>query len=336
MAPDRMAAADRALLDNPAARVVWDWLDGKNPDLDLTPDSVLERDQGFDSIGWLHFALKVEERFGVRWTDGAIARVTTVRDLLREIVQLTAAGETVARSVLEAPEAHLGAGQKRWIEPLGPSEARFANALFRMNRRLVRSVFRLRVEGADLVPRTQVTMAPTHGSFLDAFVVAAALDRECLARTFWAADTNIAFANPLNRRISRLGQAFPFDAEQGFVAGMASAAAVLQRGYNLIWFPEGWRSRSTALQEFKRGIGMLLKHCPVPVMPVAIRGAHEAYPPGRILPRPRPVAVGFGKPLDPARLASEGEGATAEDRIAAALRQHTGDLYEEVGRRVPL
>jgi long-chain acyl-CoA synthetase len=97
-----------------------------------------------------------------------------------------------------------------------------------------------------------------------------------------------------------------------------------------IWFPEGARSRSTELQEFKPGIGMLLERYPIQVVPVAIYGAHDAYPPRRIVPRPHPIRIAFGEPLDPETLEEEGDGEDAMHRITSALRRHTEELYRRV------
>jgi long-chain acyl-CoA synthetase len=319
-----MSSGDHALPDSQAAREAWRWLAERYPGR-LTPDSSLRSDLGLDSLDWLQLALEIERRAGIRWSDEAIVRTETVRDLLREAASAPAAAGT---SFLDAPEAHLDHGQRRWIEPLGPLETRFASALYVINRLIMRGVFRLRVEGVDRLPDRQLVFAPTHGSFLDPFVLTAALSRARLANIFWIADAGLAFGNPLNRQVSRMAQALPLDAERGFVSGVAMAAAVLGRGHELIWFPEGQRSRSGELQEFRPGIGLLLRHYPVPVVPIAIRGAHEAYPPGRIIPRPRPVAVTFGEPLDPAELERQGEGEGAERRIANALWRHTAELYD--------
>lgn len=331
-APDGVPPIDRPLLDNEAARRIWDWLLNRHRGQELTAGSQLEDDLGIDSMEWLRLTLEIERRTGIRWTDEAIAQVETVRDLLREISSLSDTGDLAAATFLDEPEASLAPDQRRWLEPLSQREARLATGLHRINRALMRGLFRLRVHGLDRVPDRPVVFAPMHGSFLDPSAVAAALDRKRLARTFWAADTKLAFGNPIIRLVSRLGQAVPFDAESGFVAGMTAAAAVLERGQNLIWFPEGWRSRTGELQEFKPGIGMLLKRFPVPVVPVAIRGAHASLPPGRMVPRPRTIVVGFGEALDPAGLERDGEGAKPEDRITDALRRHTAALSKETGR----
>ena len=53
---------------------------------------------------------------------------------------------------------------------------------------------------------------------------------------------------------------------------------MLKRGDDLIWFPEGQRTPDGTLQPFRAGVGLLLAHVPVPVVPVVIEGAYEAWP----------------------------------------------------------
>ena len=62
---------------------------------------------------------------------------------------------------------------------------------------------------------------------------------------------------------------------------------MLKRQKNLVWFPEMYRSPTGKLQPFKPGIGMLLDHFPVPVVPVFIHGTHEAMLPGKVWVRPK-------------------------------------------------
>ncbi|MDY0892667.1 lysophospholipid acyltransferase family protein [Frigoribacterium sp. CFBP9030] len=88
-----------------------------------------------------------------------------------------------------------------------------------------------------------------------------------------------------------------------------SAKSLLQRGYPVLVFPEGTRSKDGTVGHFKPGAAALAVACDVPVVPLALIGAHIAHPRGANWPRPGrlPVGVAFGDPMLPA----EGEGAAA-------------------------
>jgi long-chain acyl-CoA synthetase len=228
---------------------------------------------------------------------------------------------TVGASVLDDPEAVLKPEQRRWLAPLTPWQAWFAGLVHRLIRLWLRRTFSLTVEGLEnLPPQLPYVIAPTHGSFLDPFALIAALDRDLLARLQWAGWTGVVFRNRLFRAAARLAQAVPVDADRAVLSSVAFAAAILKRGRGLIWFPEGSRSTDGRLQRFKPGIGVLLDRFRVPVVPVVIEGAHEAWPPRETLPRRHPVRVRILPALDPARLAREGTGGTDAERVVAGLQ----------------
>jgi long-chain acyl-CoA synthetase len=182
------------------------------------------------------------------------------------------------------------------------------------------------VEGLENLPdEGQYIIAPNHVSYLDPLVVAAALRRDELRRTYWAGWTGAAFGNPLTRLVSRLAQVVPIDPDRAGLSSLAFGAAVLKRGQNLVWFAEGERSRTGSLQPFKPGVGMLLGHYPVPVVPVFIRGTYEAMPRGRFLRRLQKVTVSFGEPVEPFGL--DGDTGT-RGRLLEAVRERVVELGE--------
>ena len=106
-------------------------------------------------------------------------------------------------------------------------------------------------------------------------------------------------------------------------------------GDNLIWFPEGERSPSGTLQDFRAGVGLLLSHIPVPVVPVVIEGAYDAWPRQKSLPRLRPIRVTFHPPIDPATYRDTGDGETPQARIAAGLHAHFLALVPQAALPAP-
>ena len=137
------------------------------------------------------------------------------------------------------------------------------------------------------------------------------------------------------RFLSRLGKILPVEPTRAARSSLAFGATILKNKKNLVWFPEGERSANGKLQDFKPGIGMLLEHFPTCVIPVFVHGTREALPPGKFFPRPHPICVIFGKPLDARELKSEGNGDKSHQKIAGTLRDAVAKLPREDARLGP-
>jgi len=319
-----MSGEDRALLEDSAAQSIWELLAKRYRGKRLTPDTSPQFDLGIDSLEWLNLTLEIGESSGAELSEEAIARIETVRDLLREV---TEGGEGEVVDPLKNPDAVLDEKQKQWLEPLGLFAAGTARFVHAVNRVLMRLIFRLEAEGLENLPRDREwVLTPNHVSYLDPAAIAALLDWNQLRNTYWAGWTGILFANPLMRFLSRLGKILPVEPMRAARSSLAFGAKILKNKRNLVWFPEGGLSASGELQEFKPGIGMLLEHFPVSVIPVSIHGTHEALPPGKILPRPHAIRVVFGEPLDAGELKGKGSGEKPYQKIASALQRKVDEL----------
>ena len=285
----------------------------------MTPDTSLQFDLGIDSLEWLNVTLEVAESTGVELSEEAIARMESVRDLLREIIE---GGEGEPIDPLARPEEILDEKQQRWLQPLGPVALASARFLYAVNRLLMRLLFRVRADGLQHLPRDrQWVLTPNHASYLDPLAIAAVLDWRQLRETYWAGWTGIVSANRLMRFLSRLGNILPIEPTRAARSSLAFGALILRGGKNLVWFPEGERSITGELKEFKPGVGMLLERFPVTVIPIFLHGTHEAWPPGRQLPRPHPIRVTFGEALNPEELKQRGRGEKPHQRITNVLRE---------------
>jgi long-chain acyl-CoA synthetase len=152
------------------------------------------------------------------------------------------------------------------------------------------------------------------------------LSTETVNRTYWGGWTGIMFRDPVMRLVSRASQVLPVDQSSRPLANLALGAAALSRGYNLVWFSEGTRSRDGRLQPFQPGIGLILTAYPVPVIPVRIEGSFEALPPGAWWPRRRQIRILFGEAMNPDTLAGQRAGPDRYRAIAAALHDHVAAL----------
>lgn len=331
-----MSAEDRSLLEDPAARSTWDWLAERFADRRLTPDSDLRLDLGIDSMEWLNVTMEISSRAGTELSEDAIARIETVRDLLDEVSRGGEAAED-RKDLLEDPEGSLTDEQKAWLRPHNAAQRAVGRLLYSIARATMATAFRLEVRGAEHLPaQGPYVVAPNHESYLDPFAVASALGYRRLRTTYWAGWTGIMFGNVLTRNFSRLAQVVPIDAARAVASSLAFGAVVLRRGLTLVWFPEGQRSRTGELQPFKPGLGLLLHHFAVPVVPVVIEGSYQALPPDRTVPRFRPIRVTIHPAVDAAVLEQEGTGKTEQERIMNALHDRIARLLEnETGAGVP-
>ncbi|TVR83994.1 MAG: hypothetical protein EA405_02705 [Rhodospirillales bacterium] len=317
-----MSAEDRSLLEDPAARATWDWLKERFPDRRLTPDTDLRLDLEVDSMEWLNIGMDLADRTGVELGEEAIARIERVRDLLEEMSRggSAEAERREVRQILKDPEAALDDAQKHWLTPLSLWERMLSRVLYGLVWAVMRGPFRLQVAGAERLPgQGPMLIAPNHLSYLDPFAVAVALGHRRLETTWWAGWAGIMFTSRLRRLFSRVSHVVPIDRERAVASSLAFGAAVLNRDQTLVWFPEGQRSPDGNLQAFMPGLGVLLDHIDVPVVPVIIRGTYQAWPRARMLPRIRRLSVTVLDPQAPATLVEAGEGRDAGEKIANAL-----------------
>jgi long-chain acyl-CoA synthetase len=314
--PVQLSAEDRSLIGTPPTAAVWRWLQRKYPDRSLGLDTILQIDLGIDSLGWVELTLGLERDLDIALREAEIARIVTIRDLLRE------AG--AAR-----PSEGSAAAAAMWLAPLNIWQ-KFLRALGEPIVRLaMRRVFRLKTEGLDHLPAEgPMLICPNHVSYLDPFAVGMALPRSLLRRSYWGGWAGIAFNTRVRRLFSRVARVISVDPDRAAGSGLAAGRLALERGWNLIWFPEGARSVDGKLQRFLPGIGALVETGRVPIIPVYIKGTFGAWPVGTRWPRPCPITVRFGRPVLPNAISSDPPGRIRDEKIAAAVQAAVGALAD--------
>ncbi|WP_024328416.1 AMP-binding protein [Thioalkalivibrio sp. ALR17-21] len=327
VSPESMAPEDQQLLSDPGAERTWNYLAERFHDRRLTPDTGLADELGIDSLSWVDLTLALQDRAGIDLDDSAIERVETVRDLLQEAAAAGAAreGQADLKEQLADPESLLEADQQTALEPPGALRRAAGMVLLAGARVLSRLLMRVEVHG-QFPASAPYVIAPRHLSFVDALALLPALDRQRLESLYWAGFQGYLFTGPLSRAFSRTARILPVDPGAAPRRSLALAAATVQRGHGLIWFPEGQRSPDGSLQPLRPGIGLVLAAQPVPVVPVWIEGTREVMAPGQRLPRPGgKVRIVIGAPVDPTTAGGD-ERAIVRD-LQAAL--------EELGQKCP-
>lgn len=185
-----------------------------------------------------------------------------------------------------------------------------------------------RVFGTARVPKTgPVLLACNHQSFLDPVLATLALPREC---DFMARDT--LFIQPLFRRLIESLNAFPVRRGEADVAAIKETLRRLKAGRLVTVFPEGTRTLDGRVGPFLPGVGSLARKGKVPIVPVLIDGAFEAWPRHRKLPGLGRITVAYGEPIYPEEHPSlDAQGLMDE----AARRVRVLQAQERRRRRLP-
>jgi 1-acyl-sn-glycerol-3-phosphate acyltransferase len=122
-------------------------------------------------------------------------------------------------------------------------------------------------------------------------------------RQFTALARDSLFVGPFGW-ILRSVSARPIKREGGDLEAMKMAIAELEAGRVVIIYPEGTRSPDGSMQDFKRGVLLLLKRVKPTVLPMGVEGTFDAWPRGRKLPRASgKVVCVCGEPISGEELA---------------------------------
>ncbi|HKX09626.1 MAG TPA: lysophospholipid acyltransferase family protein [Stellaceae bacterium] len=209
------------------------------------------------------------------------------------------------------PARDLGLSERQRLASLTRELGFVATVTHLCWRQLVRGYLRLfhrfTIVGLEHLPEPPFVLIANHSSHLDALSLAAAMPSRLVDRihpiaaedTFFTSFASSAFAAlalnalPLRRRATK-----PAD------IAMLRARLVEDRLVYIL-FPEGTRSRTGEMADFKAGIGALVAGTSVPVVPCHLHGAFAALPPDRRWPRFTRLRLHVGMPLSFQECANE-------------------------------
>jgi 1-acyl-sn-glycerol-3-phosphate acyltransferase len=196
-------------------------------------------------------------------------------------------------------------------------------------RGLLRTWCRFEIVGEEhLRNNRSFVLVANHSSHLDAVCLLAGLPLRRLHRAFPAAAADYFFKSvPRTWIATIIMNALPFARQTQIRHSLAICRELLANAGNvLIIFPEGTRSKTGEIQEFKPGIGALVAGRDVPVLPCYLDGAFRAWPKGKRIPRPRKVRLIIGAPRNCAAMPSDKSGGAV---VASELRAAVQQLAEQ-------
>ncbi|HLX61073.1 MAG TPA: AMP-binding protein [Planctomycetota bacterium] len=302
-------------------------LSGRMKASELSPSTKLEIDLALDSIARMDLISKLELRFNVRIPPGHEGKLFTLRDAVTVVEDALKAGGAPASSRLDSGTGILSRSSQNIEDVKSSLKGSVSKTVLQGVFGSTASVFMntwLRVEGRGLEnipPGGAYILAANHCSHLDSMAIREVLGSRAKSLHVMGAKDYFFDTTLKSWFFSTFLNALPFDREENIADGLALCKTVLDSGRAILLFPEGTRSITGELQSFRSGVGVLAVELDVPIVPVNLRGTFESLPKGRMVPRPKRIAVTVGKPVDFSAIRKERGAAQATELYRRAANE---------------
>jgi long-chain acyl-CoA synthetase len=292
------------------------------PRSEITMETRLS-DLGFDSLMYVELATAIENAGGALTSPDTLSQVHDLRELSNVVTRQAPAAQPkqstdarVEKERTERDEIYIPA----FVRSVGNK------GLDALQRAFYDKFLHTKYEGRSNVPvHTNFIVATNHASHLDMGLAKMAIGdagRDMVA----LAAADYFFDNKYKRAyMENFTNSVPIERSGSLRKSLRHARSFLEGGYNALIFPEGTRSLTGEMADFKPITGYLALSCRVGILPIYLYGTYEAMPKGSTLIRNRDIGARIGRFLTIEELEDLTKGmARAEAyRLIAALVQHS-------------
>lgn len=168
---------------------------------------------------------------------------------------------------------------------------------------------KIKVYGAENIPPGPVVAMGNHQSYFDIMLVLGYIDKPLA----FIAKKELERAPVISSWVRQMGGIF-LDRKDMRQAARVFQQAVekVQGGYSMVIFPEGTRSRSAEMAEFKKGSMKLPLRAGAPIVPVSIDGTYKIFEGNGYRIGPTDIILTIAPPIMPQDYAGKSTAAVAE------------------------
>jgi long-chain acyl-CoA synthetase len=283
----------------------------------LGTETTLQGDLAFDSLRMAELLEALEAR-GRTIDPTALQACATVGE-----VEALAGQEPVA-STTPARRARIKKGERAEVV-LPPAMQELGKRFVgKLQDTFYGNLMNTRVVGRAFIPHNRATIVvANHASHLDMGLVRHALGTYGEDIVSLAAQDYFFEGGMKKAFFANLTNLVALDRQGGLRAALRQASEVIASGKTVLLFPEGTRSTTGEIGEFKPMMGQLALAHGIDVLPVFLAGTHAAMPKGSKLPMKREVGARIGPPLridDLRRLTAGMSSADAAREVARLAR----------------
>lgn len=274
-------------------RILRDYIHGEK-NIMPRPDDHIETDLAMDSLDKVGLQGFIENSFGVSINADEMASYASIAEMAGYIAQHKTRMEVENidwhRLLTDARMSGSGSAlpQTSWT----------LTAIASVLTGFIRRHNNLKTIGSGNIPHSgPYILAANHQSFMDAPIVISGLSKEQQRRNYFYA-TEEHIRGKVRRAMAGRNNIIIME-RTDLKNSILKMARVLQDGKSLTIFPEGTRTRTGYMSEFKKTFAILSKELNVPIVPVRITGAYQAWPRTRKFPDTTPVQVEYLPPIYP-------------------------------------
>lgn len=287
----------------------------------VKPSDHLETDLAMDSLDRISLQTFIENSFGMQVKADELTSFVNVGELARHIQENKTRMEVEEidwKKLLSGSDAKETDNVKNNGCEKAEIPAHRTSPLMPVWTKLMKGLIKmyngLDISGQENIPTSgPFIIAPNHQSFIDAPVAISGLTRKQIANSyFYATEDHVKGA--LRRCLAHRNNIIIMERAQ-LKRSILQMAEVLRQGHNLVIFPEGTRTRNGQVGEFKKTFAILASELDIPILPVRISGAYEAWPRTKKCPSPKRIHVEYLPVITPGTVKDD------YDKLAEKVRK---------------
>ncbi|MCK5807807.1 AMP-binding protein [bacterium] len=279
----------------------------------ISPDDHIEVDLGIDSLDRMELIALIAKESGTTLSDEDIANNPTPKKMVAFIEKEKNPHKTQKKD------------WKRMLHTATIENMPYSGLPQKMVAPLliaaVRLYFKLSCDcTAPPHPTNSTIFASNHQSFLDALFITTFMPKAVFYKTYFFAKEK-HFNKPWKRWLGKRINVVIMKNNASAIDALKSMAFVLRNGGHVMIFPEGTRTRDGKVKTFKNSFALLAREIGVPITPIAIKGAFEAFPIHSKRPHFRaPIEISFLDQVRPGSYTQQ----ELSDAVKRRIEHHLG------------
>jgi long-chain acyl-CoA synthetase len=287
-------------------------------DMDISPDDHLVFDIAMDSMGKMSLIDWIEQTFGIKIDEEQLLKFPSIANIAEYIG---------SNKLFHKEESSSWSGNLKGSSPVKlPKSSFLLKFIVSSVRGFFSMFFKFKVVGTENIPDGPCFIVPNHQTKLDAFLVLSCLDKKTLKETYSYAKKDHV-KSKLRQFAAKRTNVIVMDLTKDLKESIHKMAEVVKLGKKILIFPEGTRTTTGEMSDFKKTYAILSTELNIPILPVAISGAYEAMSSGmKKIKTGSKIIVAFLPPVPPAGKTPEELNSIVRNQIAETADKNSKEI----------